>query len=461
MSTNAINIVILAAGKGTRMHSDLPKVLHPLAGQPLLQHVLTTARALSPSRLCVVYGYGGELVPQRIAADDVTWVLQAEQHGTGHAVQQAQPRLEREAVALVLLGDVPLIERETCEAVLAAAAQGQLALLTMEKPDPSGYGRILRDEGGRICAIVEHKDASEAQRRVREVNTGIMAMPVALLSGWLARLNNDNQQREYYLTDIVAMAVEDGIPVGSVSVRHEHDALGVNSKADLAQAERIYQVRMGARLLAAGVTLADPARLDVRGQLACGRDVVIDINCIFEGEVALGDGVEVGAHCILRDVTVAAGTRIAPYSHLDGASIGSDCRIGPFARIRPGTRLGTGVHVGNFVELKNSVVEQASKINHLSYVGDSQVGRDVNIGAGTITCNYDGANKHRTVIGDGAFIGSDSQLVAPVAIGEGATIGAGSTITKDAPAGALTLSRGRQVTIPGWKRPIKLAKPSS
>ena len=458
MAKQQLNIVILAAGKGTRMHSDLPKVLHPLAGQPLLHHVLSTARQLVPSRMCVVYGYGGELVPDRMAAPDVAWALQAEQNGTGHAMQQALPQLQPEAVALVLLGDVPLIEAETCQAVCDQAALGQLALLTMEKYDPTGYGRIMRTADGSVHAIVEHKDASAEQRRVREVNTGIMAMPVAHLAAWLARLNNDNQQGEYYLTDIVGMAVADGVPVCSVPVRHEHEALGINSKSDLAQAERIYQTRQAERLLNAGVTLADPARVDVRGELQCGRDVAIDVNCVFEGKVVLEAGVSIGAHCVIRDTTVAAGTQVAPFSHIDAAKIGPGCRIGPYGRIRPGAELGAQVHVGNFVEIKNSVVDSASKINHLSYIGDCTIGKDVNIGAGTITCNYDGVNKHRTVIEDGAFIGSDTQLVAPVTVGARATIGAGSTITKNTPADELTLSRGKQVTIAGWKRPMKTAK---
>ncbi|WP_414691697.1 bifunctional UDP-N-acetylglucosamine diphosphorylase/glucosamine-1-phosphate N-acetyltransferase GlmU [Novimethylophilus sp.] len=458
MSIKQLNIVILAAGKGTRMHSDLPKVLHPLAGQPLLRHVLSTARKLAPSKVCVVYGYGGEIVPNSIEPEGIAWARQEEQNGTGHAMQQALPHLQDDAVALVLLGDVPLVEVSTCQAVFDRAAQGQLALLTMEKYDPTGYGRVIRNADRTVNAIVEHKDASEEQRRVREVNTGIMAMPVALLSGWLARLTNDNRQREYYLTDIVGMAVADGIPVSSVQVRHEHEALGINSKADLAQAERIYQTRQAERLLNAGITLADPARLDVRGELHCGRDVAIDVNCVFEGKVTLEADVCVGAHCVIRNSTIAAGTRIAPFSHIDEAKIGPECRIGPYARIRPGTEIGAHAHIGNFVEIKNSVVDSASKINHLSYIGDSTIGKDVNIGAGTITCNYDGINKHRTVIEDGAFIGSDTQLVAPVTVGARATVGAGSTITKNAPADQLTLSRGRQVTISGWKRPAKTVK---
>lgn len=454
--TNAqLNVVILAAGKGTRMYSDLPKVLHPLAGRPLLEHVLQIAHGLDPRKITVVYGFGGELVPQTINDNSITWALQAEQKGTGHAVQQALPYLDIEAVALILLGDVPLIELETCRKVVHRAMQGELAMLTMEKADPSGYGRIVRDDEGRVRGIVEHKDASEKQRAIREVNTGIMAVPVQLLSGWLEKLTNNNQQGEYYLTDIVAMAVADGINVGSVHVKHEHEAMGVNSKSELAQAERIYQRRFADQLLNQGVTLADPMRLDVRGSLHCGRDVAIDVNCLFEGHVELKDGVRIGANCVIRDSVIENGVQIAPFSHVDGALIGRESRIGPYARIRPGSELEEHVHIGNFVEIKNSQIDRESKINHLSYVGDSTVGKDVNVGAGTITCNYDGVNKHRTVIGDGAFIGSGTELIAPVEVGAGATIAAGSTITRNAPAGELSLSRGKQITISGWKRPEK------
>lgn len=437
------------------MYSDLPKVLHKLAGTPLLGHVLQVACCLEPSKIGVVYGFGGELVPQTIHDDGVTWILQSEQNGTGHAVQQALPYLESEAIALILLGDVPLIEMETCKNVVQQAKKGQLVLLTMEKSNPTGYGRIVRSAENQIAGIIEHKDATPAQLTIREVNTGIMAMPVKLLSGWLGQLKNDNQQGEYYLTDIVAMAVADGVNVSSVNVRHEHEAMGVNSKADLAQAERIYQRRIAEQLLADGVMLADPARLDVRGSLICERDVSIDVNCLFEGNVELKAGVLVGANCIIRDAVIERGAQIAPFSHIDGAVIGRDSRIGPYARIRPGTELEEHVHIGNFVEIKNSQIDKKSRINHLSYIGDSKVGKDVNIGAGTITCNYDGVNKHRTVIGDGAFIGSDTQLIAPVEVGAGATIAAGSTITKNAPAGELSLSRGKQITISGWKRPEK------
>jgi bifunctional UDP-N-acetylglucosamine pyrophosphorylase / glucosamine-1-phosphate N-acetyltransferase len=455
MSIKPLNVVILAAGKGTRMHSDIPKVLHQLAGRPLLTHVLDTARKLAPSKVCVVYGFGGEIVPQSINDPTIVWARQSEQKGTGHAMQQAIQHLQSDAVALVLLGDVPLIEADTCKDVIKGAENGQLVLLTMEKADPTGYGRIVRGADSHVREIVEHKDADEEQRAIREVNSGIMAMPVDRLNDWLSRLRNDNQQGEYYLTDIVAMAVADGTRVSSVQAKHEYEALGINSKADLAQAERIFQGRTAAKLLNEGVALADPMRLDVRGALKCGRDVSIDVNCIFEGNVTLGDGVAVGANCVIRDCGISPGVRIAPFSHLDGAAIGQECRIGPFARIRPGSDIGDHAHIGNFVEIKNSDIDTGSKINHLSYVGDSTVGKDVNIGAGTITCNYDGVNKHRTIIEDRAFIGSDTQLVAPVTVGADATIGAGSTITQDAPAGKLTLSRGKQITISGWKRPEK------
>jgi bifunctional UDP-N-acetylglucosamine pyrophosphorylase/glucosamine-1-phosphate N-acetyltransferase len=453
--TQQLNIVVLAAGKGTRMRSDLPKVLHSLAGKPMLMHVLDTARTLTPTRLCVIYGYGGDVVAKAVAASDVVWVHQSEQKGTGHAVQQAVSHLQPHAITLILFGDVPLVQAETCRQVISQAQQGQLVLLTIEQTDPTGYGRILRDSQGNINGIVEHKDASEQQRQIREVNTGIMAMPTEQLVSWLQRLTCDNAQAEYYLTDIVAMAVADHVAVSSVRTQNPAEVFGVNSKSDLAQLERMHQVQTARTLMEQGVGLSDPARLDIRGDLQCGHDVTIDVNCVFEGKVILGNNVAVGANCVIRESSIGDNTVIAAFSHIDSAAIGSQCRIGPYARLRPGTELASGVHIGNFVEIKNSEIGTESKINHLSYVGDSTVGKDVNIGAGTITCNYDGANKHRTVIEDGAFIGSDSQLVAPVTIGKNATIAAGSTITKNAPADELSLSRGRQITIPGWKRPKK------
>lgn len=424
----------------------------------MLAHLLESARSLDPMQICVVYGYGGEQVPQTIDASDIAWVLQAEQLGTGHAVQQALPHLADAGVTLILYGDVPLTSVDTMRALTALAMQDQLALLTVNLPDPTGYGRIVRDAGGNVQRIVEHKDADEHTRAITEVNTGLMALPTHRLAGWLSRLNNANAQREYYLTDIIAMAVADGVVVQTCHPSHPRETLGVNSKAQLAELERMLQLQLADRIMTQGVTLFDPARIDIRGNLTCGREVVIDVGCVFEGQVELGDGVKVGAYCVLNNVRIGDGTNIAPFSHLVDAVVGVDNHIGPFARLRPGTVLAADVHVGNFVEIKNSQVDSGSKINHLSYVGDSTVGKQVNIGAGTITCNYDGANKHRTVIGDYAFIGSDTQLVAPVAIGAGATIGAGSTITKDTPAHELTLSRSKQLTITGWQRPVKKTK---
>ena len=448
-----LNIVILAAGKGTRMFSDKPKVLHALAGRPLVQHVLDCAMVLQPQQICVVYGHGGEAVPQAMSRYPAQFVIQEPQLGTGHAVQQAMPHLADDGQTLVLYGDVPLIQHSTLHK-MQQAGDG-LALLTVNLDNPTGYGRIVRNGQGDVLGIVEEKDASAEQRKISEVNTGLMLAPTKMLREWLANLQNNNAQREYYLTDIVAMAVQQGIAVHTVQPGHEWEIHGVNSKAQLAALERTWQQVEANRLLAHGVTLADPARLDVRGRLNCGCDVGIDVGCIFEGDVTLGYNVQVGAYSIIRNATVAAGTCIAAYSLIDSSEVGADCHIGPYARLRPGTKLHDGVHIGNFVEVKNSEIGSGSKANHLSYIGDSTVGSRVNIGAGTITCNYDGANKHRTIIGDDVFIGSDTQLVAPVTVGRGATIGAGSTITKDAPAGELTLSRAKQTTISGWKRPTK------
>jgi bifunctional UDP-N-acetylglucosamine pyrophosphorylase / glucosamine-1-phosphate N-acetyltransferase len=448
-----VNVVILAAGQGKRMHSDRPKVLHPLAGRPLLSHVLDTARSLAPSRVCVVYGHGGEQVREAIADDSIAWVRQEPQLGTGHALQQTLPALGPDAQTLVLYGDVPLTRADTLRAMIAAAGDG-VSLLTVTLADPTGYGRIVRD-GGAVKRIVEEKDATAAERALREVNTGIMVLPTRHLARWLASLRDDNAQREYYLTDVIAAAVGEGVPVRAVQPASAWETLGVNSKAQLAELERVYREDVAGRLLAAGVTLADPARIDVRGELECGRDVAIDVNCVFEGEVVLGDRVSLGANCVLRNVRVDADTRIEPFCHLEEADIGRNCRIGPYARLRPGAQLAEDVHIGNFVEVKASTIGAGSKANHLAYIGDTEVGRNVNVGAGTITCNYDGANKHRTVIEDDVFIGSDTQLVAPVRVGRGATLGAGTTLTEDAPPGELTISRARQLTIPGWKRPAK------
>lgn len=447
-------IVVLAAGRGTRMHSDRPKVLHPLGGRPLLAHVLERARSLAPARLCVVYGHGGEAVPAALPGEDLTWILQPEQVGTGHALAQALPYLPEQGLTLVLYGDVPLVETQTLARLVRRGGEDRLALLTARVEEPCGYGRIVR-LNGRVVRIVEEKDASPEEKAITEINTGILVAPTARLSGWLARLSNANAQGEYYLTDIVALAVADGLSIETASPHHSWEILGVNSKLDLSRLERIYQHNLAQRLAGQGVHVLDLARIDVRGSLACGRDVVIDVGCVFEGEVRLGDGVQVGPYCVLKDVVVEADTRIAAFSHIDGATIGEGCRVGPFARLRPGTSLAKDVHVGNFVEIKASRLEEGSKANHLAYVGDARVGRRVNIGAGTITCNYDGARKHATVIGDEAFIGSNTALVAPVSVGEGATIGAGSVITRDAPAGQLTLARARQTTIVGWKRPTK------
>jgi bifunctional UDP-N-acetylglucosamine pyrophosphorylase/glucosamine-1-phosphate N-acetyltransferase len=448
-----VNVVILAAGQGKRMHSDLPKVLHRLAGRPLLAHVLDCARALDPARIAVVYGYGGEAVREAIGDETVRWVKQEPQLGTGHAVQQALAALADSAQTLVLYGDVPLTQSATLRSLVAAAGNG-MAILTVELDEPTGYGRIVR-EGGAVKRIVEEKDATPAERAIREVNTGIMALPTGRLAGWLASLGNDNAQREYYLTDVVALAVKEGVAVRAVQPGAVWETLGVNSRGQLAGLERAHQRLVAGRLLEAGVSLADPARIDVRGRLECGRDVAIDVNCVFEGDVALGDRVSVGANCVLRNVRIAADTRIEPFCHLEEADIGRACRIGPYARLRPGARLAEDVHVGNFVEVKASTIGAGSKANHLAYIGDSEVGRNVNVGAGTITCNYDGANKHRTIIEDDVFIGSDTQLVAPVRVGRGATLGAGTTLTEDAPPGELTISRARQATVPGWKRPQK------
>ena len=454
---DTLNIVILAAGKGTRMHSDLPKVLNILAGRPLLQHVLDTAALLTPGKTCVVYGHGGEAVPQAMAQYAASFVLQEPQLGTGHAVQQVLPQLEDDSLTLILYGDVPLIQPATLRRMLTPASN-TLMLLTDNLDNPTGYGRIVRDNSGNVSSIVEEKDAMPDQYAIREVNTGIMAVTTRLLRNWLTGLRNDNAQSEYYLTDIVAMAVAQGVTVRTTQPAHAWEVVGVNSKAQLSTLERIWQREQAHHLLEQGVTLFDPARIDVRGRLMCGRDVEIDVGCIFEGDVSLGNNVRVGAYSVIRNANIAAGTHIEPYSHIDRAEIGDNCRIGPYARIRPGTKLHNEVHIGNFVEIKNSEIAAHSKVNHLSYIGDTTMGSRVNIGAGTITCNYDGANKFRTVIEDDVFIGSDTQLVAPVTVKRDATIGAGSTITRDAPEGELTLSRTKQVTVAGWKRPVKEQK---
>ncbi len=452
-----LNIIILAAGLGKRMQSDLPKVLHSIAGQPMLGHVLAAARALSPDRIVVVVGHGADRVQAAYDTQDLKFALQQPQQGTGHAVMQALPQLlegDADDTSLVLYGDVPLVQVDTLRALLQARGNG-LALLTETLDDPSGYGRIVRDAQGRVQRIVEHKDASPAEQAIHEVNTGILAAPTAALRRWLGEITNDNAQGEYYLTDIVGLAVGENLPVAHAQPAAHYETLGVNSRVQQAQLERIWQEEQARRLLEQGVTLADPARFDLRGSLQCGRDVFIDVGCVFEGAVQLADGVRVGPHCVIRDSSVAAGAVLDAYSHLEGAQVGAAARIGPYARLRPGADVGPDAHVGNFVELKKTRLGRGSKANHLAYLGDAVIGERVNIGAGTITCNYDGVNKFQTYIEDDAFIGSDTQLVAPVTVGRGATLGAGTTLVQDAPEGQLTISRARQQSISGWKRPVR------
>jgi bifunctional UDP-N-acetylglucosamine pyrophosphorylase/glucosamine-1-phosphate N-acetyltransferase len=443
-----LDVVVLAAGQGKRMHSSLPKVLHPLAGRPLLAHVLEAARSLKPRRIVVVHGYGGEEVRAAFPGDDLDWALQAEQLGTGHAVRQALPHLAADAEILILYGDVPLVRAETLKRLLDTAQKG-VAVLTAEVANPTGYGRIVRAAGGRVQRIVEQKDATPAEAAIREVNAGFFALRAAHLASWLGKLTNENAQKEYYLTDIVTLAGAEDVPVFAVKVEDRWEVAGVNSKQDLAGLERVVQHRQAARLLDAGVTLADPARIDVRGSLECGRDVFIDVNCVFEGRVVLGDQVRVGPNCVVRNTSVGARTEVRAYSHLDDAEIGERCLVGPYARLRPGASLADEVHIGNFVEVKATKIGARTKASHLTYLGDADIGSETNIGAGTITCNYDGYNKHRTRIGSRAFIGSDTALVAPVTVGDGAIIAAGSVITEDVPADALALARGRQENKPG------------
>ena len=450
----SVNVVILAAGKGKRMRSDLPKVLHPVAGRPMLGHVVETARSLGAARICVVYGHGGETVRETLSAADLRWARQEPQLGTGHAVLQALPELDPTLPTLVLYGDVPLIRAETLKRLVALASADTLALLTVQMDNPHGYGRIVRLHG-QIVRIVEEKDADDAERHIQEVNTGILVAPTAALRRWLPQLGNRNAQGEYYLTDTVAMAVADGLAVKAAHPEHGWEVEGVNSKQQLAMLERVHQGNVARRLLDEGVTLADPARIDVRGELHCGADVSIDVNCVFEGRVVLGAGVVIGPNCVLKNVRIERDVRIHAFCHLEDALVGAASVIGPYARLRPGTELGEDVHIGNFVEVKNSTIAAHSKANHLAYLGDATVGSRVNVGAGTITCNYDGANKFRTIIEDDVFIGSDTQLVAPVKVGRGATLGAGTTLTKDAPPEQLTLSRAKQSTVAGWKRPTK------
>ncbi len=450
----SLEVIVLAAGMGKRMHSALPKVLHRLAGRPLLAHVLDAARALAPQRIFVVHGHGGDAVKAAFDGAALEWIEQTEQLGSGHAVLQALPHVDPGAEVLVLYGDVPLVRAETLRR-LADAARGGLAILTAELPDPSGYGRIVRGTGGCVARIVEQKDATDAELALHEVNAGFLAAACSRLGAWLAQVHNRNAQREYYLTDVIEIAAREGTAVAAVRAADWHEVAGVNSRGELADLERAYQARQAARLLQSGVALADPARVDVRGGLECGRDVWIDVNCVFEGEVSLGDGVKIGPNCVLKNTRVAAASEILAFSMLEDAEIGARCRVGPYARLRPGTSLAEDVHIGNFVEVKASRFGAGSKANHLSYVGDSEIGARVNIGAGTITCNYDGALKHRTVVEDDCFIGSDATLVAPVRIARGSYIGAGSTISEDTPPGQLTVARARQVSVPDWKPPKK------
>ncbi|HSG59323.1 MAG TPA: bifunctional UDP-N-acetylglucosamine diphosphorylase/glucosamine-1-phosphate N-acetyltransferase GlmU [Woeseiaceae bacterium] len=449
-----LSVIILAAGQGTRMRSRQPKVLQPLAGRPLLGHVLDTAAALAADDVCVVYGHGGDAVPTAFPGPGVRWVLQADQLGTGHAVQQAMPNTPHGNRVLILFGDVPLLTSATLHRLLDGTPADDLAVLTVDLGDPAGYGRIVRD-GGNVAGIVEEQDATVEQRAIREINTGVMVSPGDKLRAWLDNLGNDNAQGEYYLTDVIAMAVGDGVTVHGVKAVNWTEVMGINDKKQLAEAERALQARRVEQLMAEGVGFADPARVDIRGTLTCGSDVYIDVNALFEGDVTLGDGVVIESNNVIRDSRIGAGTVIHSNCHIEQSTTGENCEIGPFARMRPGATLANNVKLGNFVEVKKSTIADGSKVNHLTYIGDTEMGSGVNVGAGTITCNYDGANKHKTTIGDGAFIGSGVNLVAPVEVGKGATIGAGSTITKPAPDDKLTLERAKQMTIEGWKKPTK------
>jgi bifunctional UDP-N-acetylglucosamine pyrophosphorylase/glucosamine-1-phosphate N-acetyltransferase len=449
-----LSIIILAAGQGTRMRSDLPKVLQPLAGKPLLAHVLAGSRALAADDICVVYGHGGEAVRSSIADDSLRWVLQEEQLGTGHAMQQAMPETPDGNRILVLFGDVPLLMPATLAVLLAETPAEDMAVLTVDMDDPTGYGRIIRD-GGSVSAIVEEKDAGADERAVREINTGVMLCPADKLKGWLASLSNDNVQGEYYLTDVIAMAVSDKVKVHGIKASNAVEVMGINDKKQLAEAERALQARLVDELMKEGVGFADPARVDIRGTLNCGKDVFIDINAVFEGNVELGDGTIIESNNLVRDSRLGAGNVVHSNCHIEGATTGDNCEIGPFARMRPGAELANNVKIGNFVEIKKSTVADGSKVNHLTYIGDTEIGTGVNVGAGTITCNYDGVAKHKTTIGDNASIGSNVNLVAPVEVGDGATIGAGSTISRPAPPNQLTVARAKQVTVPGWTRPVK------
>jgi bifunctional UDP-N-acetylglucosamine pyrophosphorylase/glucosamine-1-phosphate N-acetyltransferase len=450
----AVSIIVLAAGQGKRMHSRLPKVLQPLAGKALLQHVVDISHDVGADDICIVYGHGGDAVPTAFAGQKLRWALQAEQLGTGHAVQQAMPETPDDNLALILYGDVPLLRPGTLRQLLDSCAEDESAVLTVDMNEPFGYGRIIR-QGDAVIRNVEEKDATAGERAITEINSGVMVCPAGRLKGWLGRLDNDNSQGEYYLTDVIGLAVEDGCTVHGVKAESRVEVMGINDKKQLAEAERALQARIVDELMAEGVGFADPARIDIRGNLKCGKDVYIDVNSVFEGDVTLGDNVKIESNNLVRDSAIGNGTVVHSNCHIDGATTGDDCEIGPFSRLRPGAELADRVKVGNFVEVKKSTIASGSKVNHLSYIGDTDIGKNVNVGAGTITCNYDGANKHRTTIGDNAFIGSGVELVAPVDVGAGATIGAGSTISKSAAADKLTIERARQLTVEGWKRPKK------
>lgn len=455
-----LHVVILAAGQGKRMKSRLPKVLHRLAGRTLLEHVVATTRELDPAAIHTVYGHGGQQVRNAHPDLGVQWVEQREQRGTGHAVEQAMPAIPDEATVLVLVADVPLIDADTLRDTVAAAGEGSLALITVQVEDPRGYGRILRGSDGRVVGIVEDRDASDSERSVKEINTGILAAGAASLRGWLRRIDESNAQGERYLTDVIALAVGEGVDVNSISPGAVEEVLGVNDRSQLATLERHYQRRQAERLMRDGVTIVDPARLDIRGEVDIGRDVSLDVNVILEGKVVIAEGASIGPNCVIKDAEIGPDSEIHANTVIEQATVGAGCRIGPYARLRPGTTLAEDVHIGNFVEVKNTRVGRRSKANHLTYLGDSQVGKDVNVGAGTITCNYDGAEKHTTVIEDGVFVGSGVELVAPITVHAGATIGAGATVTKDVASGVLSVNRGRQTTIENWARPTKKKKGS-
>ncbi len=453
--TTSLDILVLAAGKGTRMRSDLPKVLHPIGGKALVQHVVDTARSIGGQQILIIIGHGAEKVEACMAAPDVKFVLQAQQLGTGHAVQQALPKLRNDATVLILYGDVPLTRADTLQKLIAAVSDKQMGLLTVNMQDPTGYGRIIRNASGAVQAIVEHKDANDEQRKISEINTGIMAVKTRHLQQWLPQLQNNNSQGEYYLTDIIALAQQSGVSIHVEQPNAVEEVEGINNRQQQAALERFYQKQKANELMVVGVTLLDPARFDCRGNLQTGRDVVIDINCVFEGDVVLGDGVVIEPNCIIINSKIGSNTHIKAYSHVEDSVLAADCDIGPYARLRPGTQLADGVKIGNFVETKKAVIAKGSKVNHLSYIGDAIIGSDVNVGAGTITCNYDGVNKFKTEIGDNVFVGSNSALVAPLKIGSGSTIAAGSVITKDIESAELAIARGKQRNIQGWQRPTK------